>query len=114
MPDAAWRHLHEPGESAGHFGFEELRQQTDAALARFSVLGHIVGGRRPRVRDDRRAGRVSARGPSLTVMRAVQITRFGGPEVLDVVDVPEPTPGNGQQLYDVSTAGINFADTPQP
>ena len=46
-------------------------------------------------------------------MRAVQITRFGGPEVLEIVDVPEPTPGDGQQLYDVSTAGINFADTHQ-
>jgi NADPH:quinone reductase-like Zn-dependent oxidoreductase len=46
-------------------------------------------------------------------MRAVQITRFGGPEVLDIVDVPEPEPGDGQQLYDVSTAGINFADTHQ-
>ena len=44
-------------------------------------------------------------------MRAVQITRFGGPEVLDIVDVPEPTPGPGQQLYNVSTAGLNFADT---
>ena len=44
-------------------------------------------------------------------MRAVQITRFDGPEVLDIVDVPEPTPGPGQQLYDVSTAGLNFADT---
>jgi NADPH2:quinone reductase len=46
-------------------------------------------------------------------MRAVQITRFGGPEVLDIVDVPEPTPGDGQQLYDVSTAGVNYADTHQ-
>jgi NADPH:quinone reductase-like Zn-dependent oxidoreductase len=44
-------------------------------------------------------------------MRAVQITHFGGPEVLEIVDVPEPTPGPGQQLYDVSTAGPNFADT---
>jgi NADPH:quinone reductase len=52
-------------------------------------------------------------GPSLSPMRAVQITRFGGPEVLDIVDVPEPTPGPGQQLYDVSTAGLNFADTHQ-
>jgi hypothetical protein len=25
-------------------------------------------------------------------MRAVQITRFGGPEVLDVVDLPDPSP----------------------
>ena len=52
-------------------------------------------------------------GPSLSRMRAVQITRFGGPEVLEIVDVPEPTPGPGQQLYDVSTAGINYADTHQ-
>jgi NADPH:quinone reductase len=46
-------------------------------------------------------------------MRAVQITRFGGPEVLDVVDLPDPTPGEGQQLFDVSTAGVNYADTHQ-
>jgi NADPH2:quinone reductase len=46
-------------------------------------------------------------------MRAVQITRFGGPEVLAVVDLPDPVPGPGQQLYEVSTAGVNFADTHQ-
>jgi NADPH2:quinone reductase len=46
-------------------------------------------------------------------MRAVQITRFGGPEVLDVVDLPDPTPGPGQQLYEVSSSGVNFADTHQ-
>ena len=47
-------------------------------------------------------------------MRAVQITRFGDPEVLDVldvVDVPEPEPGDGQRLYDVSSCGIKYADT---
>jgi NADPH:quinone reductase-like Zn-dependent oxidoreductase len=44
-------------------------------------------------------------------MRAVQITRFGGPEVLDVVDLTDPTPGAGEQLYDVSAAGVNYADT---
>jgi NADPH:quinone reductase-like Zn-dependent oxidoreductase len=43
-------------------------------------------------------------------MRAVQITRFGRPEGLEIVDIQEPTPGPGQKLYDVST-GINFADT---
>ena len=44
-------------------------------------------------------------------MRAVQITRFGGPEVLDIVDIAEPEAGPGQTLYDVSTAGGNLADT---
>src|SRR5215212_3057519 len=46
-------------------------------------------------------------------MRAVQITRFGGPEVMDIVDLPDPTAGDGQKLYEVSSAGVNFADTHQ-
>ena len=44
-------------------------------------------------------------------MRAVQITRFGGPEVMDVVDLPDPVPGNGETLYEVSSSGVNYADT---
>ena len=47
-------------------------------------------------------------------MRAVQITRFGGPEVMDIVELPDPVPGEGQQLYEVSSAGVNLADTHQP
>lgn len=46
-------------------------------------------------------------------MRAIQVSRFGGPEVLEVVDVPVPQPGEGQLLVEVSTAGINYADTHQ-
>jgi len=46
-------------------------------------------------------------------MRAVQITRFGGPEVLDVVELPDPEPGDGEKVFDVSTAGVNYADTHQ-
>jgi hypothetical protein len=52
-------------------------------------------------------------GPWPHRMRAVQITRFGGPEVLDVVDLPDPVPGPGEKLYEVSSAGINYADTHQ-
>ena len=46
-------------------------------------------------------------------MRAVQIEEFGGPEVLQVVDVPSPEPGDGEVLIEVTRAGINFADTHQ-
>ena len=49
----------------------------------------------------------------VTPMHVVHITCFGGPEVLEIVAVPEPTPGPGQQLYDVSTSDLNFADTHQ-
>src|SRR3954454_9935640 len=45
-------------------------------------------------------------------MRAVRISAFGGPEVLELVeDAPVPEPGDGQVLVRVSRAGINFADT---
>ncbi|HEY1480685.1 MAG TPA: quinone oxidoreductase [Gaiellales bacterium] len=43
-------------------------------------------------------------------MRAVRISRYGGPEVLDVVDADAPTPGPGQLLVDVAVAGVNFRD----
>ncbi|WP_026341854.1 quinone oxidoreductase family protein [Actinomadura atramentaria] len=46
-------------------------------------------------------------------MRAVQITQFGGPEVLAVTDLPDPVAGEGELLLDVSRAGINYADTHQ-
>ncbi len=44
-------------------------------------------------------------------MRSVQINRFGGPEVFEVVENPTPTPGPGQVLVQVRAAGINFAET---
>ncbi|KAB2341057.1 quinone oxidoreductase family protein [Actinomadura rudentiformis] len=46
-------------------------------------------------------------------MRAIQITEFGGPEVLNVTDLPDPVAGDGQLLVEVSRAGINYADTHQ-
>jgi NADPH:quinone reductase len=44
-------------------------------------------------------------------MRAVQITAFGGPEILAPVELPDPRPGPGELLVDVSVAGVNYIDT---
>ena len=44
-------------------------------------------------------------------MRAAVITRHGGPEVIQIQDRPDPTPGPGEVLIDVRAAGVNFADT---
>ncbi len=44
-------------------------------------------------------------------MRAIQITEFGGPEVLRLVDLPRPEPAAGEVLIRVTRAGLNFADT---
>src|SRR5688500_5911335 len=46
-------------------------------------------------------------------MRAIQIREFGGPEVLELTDLPEPVPGAGEVLIRVSRAGMNYADTHQ-
>ena len=44
-------------------------------------------------------------------MRAIQMTEFGGPEVLRVVELPDPEPGPAEVLIRVTRAGVNFADT---
>jgi len=46
-------------------------------------------------------------------VRAIQQTEFGGPEVLRLVELPEPEPAPGEVLIEVSYAGLNFADTHQ-
>lgn len=43
-------------------------------------------------------------------MRAVEIAQYGGPEVLELVDVPEPTPEPDQLIVGIHAASINPAD----
>jgi len=44
-------------------------------------------------------------------MLAIQAVRTGGPEVLEAVDLPVPTPGPGQILVRHHAVGLNFIDT---
>ncbi|HZR66210.1 MAG TPA: NADPH:quinone oxidoreductase family protein [Terriglobales bacterium] len=44
-------------------------------------------------------------------MKAVVISRLGGPEVLEVRDMPQPAPSGGEELVRVQAGGVNFADT---
>jgi NADPH2:quinone reductase len=44
-------------------------------------------------------------------MKAIVITRQGGPEVLEVGEVPEPMASAGEELVRVEAGGVNFADT---
>lgn len=41
-------------------------------------------------------------------MKAVQFTRFGPPDVLELVELPVPEPGPGEVLVRVHAAGVNF------
>jgi NADPH2:quinone reductase len=44
-------------------------------------------------------------------VRAIQISEFGGPEVMKLVELPTPEPGAEEVLIRVNRAGVNFADT---
>jgi NADPH2:quinone reductase len=46
-------------------------------------------------------------------VRAIQITEFGGPDVLKVVELPDPEPADGLDVIEVRSAGVNYADTHQ-
>ena len=43
-------------------------------------------------------------------MKAVRFSQFGGPEVLEIVDLPDPHPGPGQVRIAVRAAGVNPSD----
>jgi NADPH:quinone reductase len=44
-------------------------------------------------------------------MKAIQVSKFGGPEVLEYKEIPTPTPGPGQILVRVHASGVNPYDT---
>jgi NADPH2:quinone reductase len=46
-------------------------------------------------------------------MRAIQVTTLDGPKAVQLVDLPAPTPGEGQVLLDVHAVGVNFPDVLQ-
>jgi NADPH:quinone reductase-like Zn-dependent oxidoreductase len=44
-------------------------------------------------------------------VKAIQISEFGGPEVMQLTELPDPEASDGQIVVDVARAGVNFADT---
>jgi NADPH:quinone reductase len=44
-------------------------------------------------------------------MKAVQLSRFGAPDVLEIIELPRPIPGPGQVLIRIRAAGINYFET---
>lgn len=47
-------------------------------------------------------------------MKAVQINRYGPPDVLVYTELPTPSPGPGQVLIQVDAAAVNYADVSYP
>ena len=46
-------------------------------------------------------------------MKAIQLQEFGGADAIELVELDDPTPGEGEVVVDVVRSGINFADTHQ-
>lgn len=46
-------------------------------------------------------------------MKAIQLQEFGGADAIELVEIEEPTPGEGEVVVDVVRSGVNFADTHQ-
>ena len=44
-------------------------------------------------------------------MKAMRIHRHGGPEVMQLEDIPVPEPGPGEALVEIHVSGVNFVDT---
>ncbi len=43
-------------------------------------------------------------------MKAIQVKETGGPEKMELVDLPQPAPGPGQALVKIAASGVNFID----
>ncbi|MCL6574411.1 MAG: alcohol dehydrogenase catalytic domain-containing protein, partial [Bacillus sp. (in: Bacteria)] len=44
-------------------------------------------------------------------MKAIQLTEYGGPEVLTLVDIEKPVPTGHEVLIEIKAIGVNYADT---
>src|SRR3954454_3972462 len=56
-------------------------------------------------------GHGAVRPGTVPPMKAIQISRTGGPEVLDYVEVPTPAAGPGEVLVKADAIGVNYFDT---
>ena len=104
------------GHLDGRLVVDGVRRTRDAGGPSLR-LGHGVLGHElvTQVREDREVddpqGLVAPAGrPPAERMKAVGFSRFGGPEVLEIVDLPDPHPGPGQVRIAVRAAGVNPSD----
>ena len=46
-------------------------------------------------------------------MKAIKVSAFGGPDVMEYVEIADPVPALGEKLIEVTAIGVNYADTLQ-
>ena len=102
-------HFTEQVERRGVPPFNTSRAETLASMDRFDRLGRNL---RARVDHPARAGRrrQAARLPGSGAMKALLSRAPGGPETLELAELPDPVPGPGQLLVRVKACAINYPD----
>ena len=78
-----------------------VRAGTDGAIMRLPYPRSATASRS--------AGRTDG-AEGRPVMRAVSVSMYGGPEVLETVEVDDPVAGPGQVVVAVAAAGVNYMD----
>src|SRR6185312_3822924 len=91
------------GGGSGHRPEKASRIGRPAARARVAGHGEVS-------RDWQTVVRATGESRSERMVKAVRFSRFGGPEVLEIVDLPDPHPGPGQVRIAVRAAGVNPSD----
>lgn len=49
----------------------------------------------------------------MQMMKAIRVSAFGGPEVMELIEMADPVAGENEELITVSSIGVNYADTHQ-
>ncbi|KAK1303229.1 hypothetical protein QJS10_CPB11g00965 [Acorus calamus] len=80
-------------------------------LSMFANLGIL--GRKPVAEEFHKFKLMEAKSKATNKMRAVVIKSYGGPEVLEVQEVEDPTVGDDEVLVQVEATALNRADTLQ-
>src|SRR6266508_2997213 len=81
-----------------------------AKLINHHAVGRMLSADRIDRERTRRPERDAPGSRSERMMKAVRYSQFGGPEVLEIVDLPDPHPGPGQVRIAVRAAGVNPSD----
>jgi NADPH2:quinone reductase len=86
-----------------------LSQVRDLGLTLLSVRA-LTTARRPQSQEPTGRGHPPATRDAEKVMRAATVPRFGGPDVIEIADVPVPDPGPGTVRVRVAASAVNPID----
>jgi NADPH:quinone reductase len=83
---------------------------TDGTVDESSLLHSVTGIRESVVEPTALPGNFVVRIESKATMKAIQVKQVGGPEAMEVVDLPVPQPKPNEAAVKLAASGVNFID----